>query len=370
MYVDDFLGGAQSIESAKSLIEDLIKLFNAGGFELRKWSSNEPHAISHLPDSLKASSIHQSLNPDSSQRILGLEWNLQSDTLRVQVTKEISVNTKRELLSVIAKIFDPLGILAPSTLLLKTLLQEVWKTKLSWDDPLPTSIQQKWDKFYSQIHSFNSMFIPRFIHLNSSKCELHGFCDSSTQAYSAVVYLKTIDTSVKVSLVAAKTRIAPVRQCTLPRLELCSALLLSELVQAIQLSLAFPVPVIYLWTDSTITLNWILNPPQKGNQFVLHRANKIRNLTSLSDWHHIPGKHNPADIATRGVYPEQLEHCESWWLGPTWLHQEINPSEIQIATRLATTEDLSPLQTLCYLNQNNQVSDSITKSSIAANYSE
>ena len=116
------------------------------------YESNEPNTISHLPESLKASSINQSLNPDSSQRILGLKWNLKRDTLRVQVSKEISVTSKRELLSVIAQIFDPLGILVPLTLLLKILLQEVWQTKLTWGVPLPISIQQKWDKFYSQIY--------------------------------------------------------------------------------------------------------------------------------------------------------------------------------------------------------------------------
>ena len=112
MYLDNFLGSATSIESAKSLIEDLIMLFNAFGFKLRKLSSNETNAISHLPESLKASSNHQSLNPDSSQRILGLEWNPKSDTLRVQVNEEISVKTNRDLLSVITQFFNPLGILA------------------------------------------------------------------------------------------------------------------------------------------------------------------------------------------------------------------------------------------------------------------
>ena len=108
------------------------------------------------------------------------------------------------------------------------------------------------------------------------------------------------------SLVAAKMRKAPVCQCTLPKLELCSALLMAELIKTIQLSLSWPVPVIHLWINSTITLNWILNPPQKGSQFVPHRANKIRSLKSLLDWHHIPGKHNSADIATRGVQLEIL----------------------------------------------------------------
>ena len=119
---------------------------------------------------------------------------------------------------------------------------------------------------------------------------------------------------------AGKTRIVPVHQCTLHKQELGSELLLSEMVEEIKFSLSCAVLLIYLWTDSTIMLSWILNPPQKGNQFVLHRVYGIRTLTSLSDWHHLPGKHIPANTATRGVYPEQLEHCESLWLSPIWLY--------------------------------------------------
>ena len=124
--------------------------------------------------------------------------------------------------------------LAPSTVLLKFLLEHVRKTRLSWNVPLPISIQEKWYKVLSQINSFNSMFIPQVINLNIFKTELHVFCYSSTQVYFAAVYLKSIDnTTIKKSLAIAKTRIGLARKCTLSRLELGLALLLSELIKAI-----------------------------------------------------------------------------------------------------------------------------------------
>ncbi|GFX73858.1 uncharacterized protein TNCV_396691 [Trichonephila clavipes] len=129
---------------------------------------------------------------ESKQRVLGLIWNLKTDSIQVKVVHEEIVKTKRQLLSVIAQIFDPLGLFSPSVITLKIMLQELWKSKALWDDPIPSSILENWNKFTKESKYLNSISIPRFMGIDqNSDIILHGFCDASTKAYAAVVYLKS-----------------------------------------------------------------------------------------------------------------------------------------------------------------------------------
>ncbi|UYV77301.1 hypothetical protein LAZ67_15000420 [Cordylochernes scorpioides] len=149
----------------------------------------------------------------------------------------------------------------------------------------------------------------------SRNIQLHGFCDASSVAYSAVCYLKseTIEGQVRISLIAAKTRVAPCKPCTLPRLELCAALLLSRLYRSIVESIKLPLDEVHLWTDSQIALCWIKSDPNRWKKFISHRVMKIQQLTELKYWGHVSGKDNPADCASRGLKPAALIKHELWW---------------------------------------------------------
>ncbi|GFX92958.1 integrase catalytic domain-containing protein [Trichonephila clavipes] len=262
IYIDDLLSGADTEVEAKSIIIEIQNLLKSGGFILRKWSSSHPKVLQDLDTSLLASKpIHSLGDEESKQRVLGLIWNLKTDSIQVKVVHEEIVKTKRQLLSVIAQIFDPLGLFSPSVITLKIMLQELWKSKAFWDDPIPSSILENWNKFTKESKYLNSISIPRFMGIDqNSDIILHGFCDAFSKAYAAVVYLKS---KQEIHLVSAKTRVAPIKQLTIPRLELCGALLLAELISVIQKALRTKPAECFLWTDSTIVLSWLMKPPLK-----------------------------------------------------------------------------------------------------------
>lgn len=150
--------------------------------------------------------------------------------------------------------------------------------------------------------------------------ELHGFSDASSRAYAGVVYLRSLyeDGRVDVRLVASKARVAPLKRQTIPRLELLGALILSRLVTNLKLTKNNVKTV--CWTDSMTILYWIRNE-RPSKQYVQHRVDEIRNLTSRNDWRHCPGKQNPADLPSRGVSAKELSIDSTWWNGPDLLYR-------------------------------------------------
>lgn len=257
-------------------------------------------------------------------KTLGILWNSNYDYLHYntgnfKVQKHI---TKRTILSLSAQIFDPLGLLAPITIVAKLIIQQLWQLKLSWDESLPLDISQKWLKLLDQLNILTSFRIPRCIKAtNAVVLEMHGFCDASEIAYGACIYVKSIDTygNSQVSLFCAKSRVAPLKNISLPRLELCGALLLSQLAKRVSQSTNINFNKIFLWSDSTITLSWIKSPPNKWKTFVANRVAEIQYLSDPEDWYHVSTHDNPADLISRGVEPNQLFRKTLWWNGPSWL---------------------------------------------------
>ncbi|XP_071044575.1 uncharacterized protein [Parasteatoda tepidariorum] len=151
---------------------------------------------------------------------------------------------------------------------------------------------------------------------------LHVFCDASKLAYGTCVFVRvesTNEPSVKVNLVQAKSRVAPLKPLTVPRLELLACCIGSRLLANIIKDLNLNNIDIYCWTDSTTVLSWIKRELNWGI-FVQNRVKEIRSLTSHTMWRHIPGSFNPADLASRGCSAEQLIE-RRWWEGPNWLYE-------------------------------------------------
>jgi len=244
---------------------------------------------------------------NSTTKVLGLVWNKTKDTLSCEVPDmQVSDDvTKRTILSCMSKVFDPLGFLCPAVLPLKILLQSVWLAKSGWDDRLPEEVMAKFRKWITEMPYLRNISVGRdtFGGCNpeQSLVELHTFCDASQDAYAAVVYLRAVDQDgdVSVQMVMAKSRLAPLKRPTIPRMELLACVIGARLSNFVTDAVnSFQIPS-FLWSDSTTALSWIKGNDEWGT-FVRNRVKEICSLTKPEDWRHVPGASNPADLPSIG----------------------------------------------------------------------
>lgn len=323
-YVDDLLTGTDSAETAITCYQNLKSLLSLGQFELRKWKSNDKSISDAFTESDRLDHLVALDKTNSPTKTLGLLWDSQSDTLRysVQLPPKQKV-TKRSILSTISQIFDPLGLIGPVIVLAKLIMQQLWQLKIDWDDSVPTNIFLLWVKFQSNLSRINYINIDRRVifHNNYKSIQLHAFCDASESAYGCSVYIRTTDqcNNHNTMLLCAKSRVAPLKSISLPRLELCGALLLVQLVSKVLKSLNVKFDQQFYWSDSTIVLAWINTEPSQLKTFVANRISEIQQSTKSSNWKHVRTEHNPADIISRGATPDDLAKSKLWWFGPQFL---------------------------------------------------
>ncbi|XP_072403251.1 uncharacterized protein [Diabrotica undecimpunctata] len=244
----------------------------------------------------------------------------------------------------VGQIFDPLGLLAPCIIKTKIILQKLWLERLSWDESVPQPLHGEWLKFKSEIPKLNSLIIPRHVTLpNVRSIELHGFSDASERAYGACIYVRSITRTnqVSVRLLCAKSKVSPLKTITIPKLELCAAVVLSKLCTIVKDALNNTTfERVTLWTDSTIVLGWLKTEPHRLKTFTSNRVAEVQTLTSSCDWRHVSSKDNPADLVSRGISPYELEVSNLWWSGPSWL----NKSECDWPQEVKCPENLPELK--------------------------
>lgn len=341
MYMDDLMHGAHNMAAAKQIKMEMTNLLKSGGLNLRKWRSNLPELTDDPIDPQKEE-FH--FRQPESTKALGLRWNPKDDIFifhPIQITSE-SIPTKRQFLSEISKIFDPLGWLSPVTIKLKIIFQETWKKELGWDEPVPQDISLEWNNIKIDLPNISQFKIPRWIQTHENDIiELHGFCDASTKAYACVVYCKIQrNDTTHVTLVAGKSKVVPLKKSqSIPRLELSGALLLSKLMAKIISSLPDFRVLVHGWVDSMAVLGWINGDPERWKPFVANRVKMICEIIPKDRWRYVKSKENPADCASRSLTACHLADHSLWWQGPTWLphyNHENNPENISYTT----TEDL------------------------------
>lgn len=308
-YVDDFFFGADTLEEVSRTRDDMIELLKRGGFHIRKWASNHRHALDNLEQ--KDLDLADSGMFNGTRKALGISWNAIADEFLYSV-HSISVDakiTKRIIVSEISKVFDPLGLLGPVMLALKILIQDCWKLKLGWDETVPQEIHFKWQSIAKQLPLIRELRVPRLLLIPEYvEAQIHGFCDASQVGYGACLYVRTTTASglVRVRLACAKSRVSPVKQLTIPRLELCGAVLLTRLFDETRDAFKFPIRRVVFWSDSQIVLYWLRKQPQALKVFEANRVAEVQRSTGNNTWRHVPGVLNPADALSRGQTPSEF----------------------------------------------------------------
>lgn len=319
-YVDDLITGSNSQNTLIHNVQNLIKILGQAGFSFDKFACNNKTILNKLQEMGHETKSEASLALLTTANTLGIKWNIDSDSFSFNFkVPEYKFLTKRLLLSALAKIYDPLGILSPFLILLKFILQDAWKLKLSWDSRLPDEHQNIWNDLIKNFSLLATFKIPRLVlNINAKFYEIHGFADASIRGYGACIYLLSFfdNQSFESHLLFAKSKVSPTHFISIPKLELCSAHLLASSYQFF--SSIFPIKIknVYFYSDSQIALSWIKSEKLQYKTFVANRVADINSFVPNARWRYINTGLNPADIASRGLTMSKLISSDLWLHGP------------------------------------------------------
>ena len=346
-YVDDCLKSVPPETKAIGLVNELHSLLSKGGFRLTKWISNSRKVIDSIPLSERAGSVKDLLLDQLPiERALGVRWDVESDTFGFKISVKDSPATRRGILSVVSSVYDPLGFAAPFTLLAKALLQDLCRKNLGWDDPISDEDHTRWRNWLSELPKLEDLKVNRCFkptHFGEvASSQLHHFADASQYAYGAVTYLRLTNSKgdVYCSFVIGKSRLSPLKQLTIPRLELSAAVVATRLDRMVTKEIGIPVDQSIFWTDSTCVLGYIANEDKRFHTFVANRVAAIHEVTSPPQWKHIGTKQNPADDASRGLTAEALLKNKRWIQGPDflWKSEGAWPSQQCVVSMVAEND--------------------------------
>ena len=327
-YVDDGLKSVPSSSDAVALIDSTRALCKKGGFRLHTIISNSQAVIDAIPREERAKCI-KNLVLDRDvlpiERALGIQWCVESDTIQFKIELSDRPLTRRGVLASVSSVFDPLGILSPFVLLGKKILQQLCREAKEWDERIPEHLIVEWERWRRDVCHLAKIKVPRCYKPDGfgqvKVAKLHSFSDASEEGYGQCSYLRLIDDSGRIhcSLMMAKSRVAPLKQITVPRLELTAALVNAKVGTSLRRELDYDqIDEIY-WTDSRVVLGYIFNNARRFHTFVSNRVQQIRDLTSVDQWRYIATKLNPADAASRGLDAQRLLEKKEWWFGPDFL---------------------------------------------------
>ncbi|XP_062556742.1 uncharacterized protein LOC134221567 [Armigeres subalbatus] len=335
-YVDDMLASVETEDEAIKLALDVRYVHAQAGYEMRNWLSNSPIVLKALGVD---STGEMSLNITSevaTEKILGMWWCTTTDTFTYKLSPKhdrmllagMRKPTKREMLRTLMAIFDPLGLISNLLILLKILLQEIWRSGISWDEEIPDTLNDKWEHWLLILPQVQSIRIPRCYRTttslgDSTKVQLHTFVDASEYGYAAAVYLRFEENGyVECSIVSAKAKVAPLRFISISSLELQAAVIGARLAEAIVHSLSFNIEERIYWTDSRDVLCWIRSDHRRYSQFVAFRVSELLETTTVSSWRWVGTKDNVADDATKWNRKPDLESNSRWIRGPDFLWKD------------------------------------------------
>ncbi|XP_065075283.1 uncharacterized protein LOC135699027 [Ochlerotatus camptorhynchus] len=333
-YVDDMLISVASEKEAIQTAKDVRHVHAQGGFEIRNWISNSRRVTLALQEeNTKEKSLDLS-SELSTEKVLGMWWNTTTDSFTYKVgwnrydgalLKGGRRPTKREVLRVLMTIFDPLGLIAHFLAYLKVLLQDIWRSGISWDEEIDSDAFASWLTWLKVLPKVENVQIARcycssYPFTEADEVQLHTFVDAGKNAMAAVSFLRFVrDGKIHCSLVTSKARVAPLKLTSIPRLELQAAVIDTRLARTVIETLSMRITEKFYWSDSQDVLCWINSDHRRYSQFVGFRVTEILEVTEAHEWRYVPSRLNVADDATKwNVHPD-LSIASRWFNGPDFL---------------------------------------------------
>ncbi|KAK3700060.1 hypothetical protein QZH41_004360 [Actinostola sp. cb2023] len=345
MYVDDLMRSTDTTEKAITLVSQLRELLARGGFHLTKWYSNDRQVLATIPECERAKSVVSlDLERLPTESALGLKWNIEDDKFVWEVLDKVmnlvkrKPRTRRGILSVSYSLFDPLGFIAPYIMKAKLILQMLSRKGIGWDDPLAEEDSVQWSRWLEDISKLEEIKIERCFKPKGfgkiKLVELHIFSDASRVGYAAVAFLRLVDDRSRIhcAFIMGKARLAPLREISIPRLELTAAVISVKLSKAIREQLDWTVQRVYYWTDSSSVLKCINNTTKRFHTFESNRLTLIHDGSIPSEWRYVNREDNPADDGSKGLKLDNAIKDDRWLKGPRFLWEDENcwPKMIEI----------------------------------------
>ncbi|XP_036319769.1 uncharacterized protein LOC118734157 [Rhagoletis pomonella] len=367
-YVDDLVASFDVAHEAITVCQQIVNINLEAGFELRDFisnCSNVERALNKTPPTMRE--IINMERSETAEKVLGMYWNTKEDVFEFHtkfhrvpqsVLSSERAPTKRELLSIVMAVFDPFGLLANLLISSKIMVQETWRQGINWDEALSADLTAKWIPWWKEFQRIRNFQIPRCYSANiscSSNIELHIFVDASQVAFAAVGYFRVVHNGVvDVTFVMAKTRTAPNRLMSIPRLELQAAVLGTRLSKMLVSYHDFNISRILFWSDSQTVLQWIYSSERKYKAFVGHRIAEIISVTVPEQWRWVPTNSNPADAATRPSNPPRFNTDDRWINGPEFLkYNELHWPATIVERPAVMLEEVQPSRLLyCQASKN------------------
>ncbi|XP_065094629.1 uncharacterized protein LOC135715158 [Ochlerotatus camptorhynchus] len=354
-YVDDMLSSVESEAEAVKLAQNVRYIHAEGGFEIRGWLSNSKKVVDSMGEQRAPEKDLNKTGELVTEKVLGMWWNTINDTLTFKIPNRCKqellsgeqVPTKREVLRILMSVYDPLGLLANVLMYLKVLLQEIWRSNIGWDEPIPDQQLEKWRTWLSVLNKVNTVSVPRcYRTMTTSSSEfneiqLHVFVDASENGYAAVAFFRfEVDSTVECAFVEAKTRVAPLKYVSIPRLELQAAVIGTRLAKSIGETHRIGIRKRFFWTDSRDVLCWLRSDHRRYSKFVGARVGEILESTEQAEWLWVPTKQNVADDGTKWQRTPDLSPSSHWFKGPAFLWEQRSAWPVQPANHGETTSEM------------------------------
>ncbi len=374
-YIDDMLDCTDTMDEAIDLLTDVKFIHKQASFEFGKMTSNSVEILQALGEDDNQQIKNLNLSPEiTTERVLGMFWNTSSDmftySLKYAKIDEMVMSgdrnpTKREVLRALMSIFDPLGLIAHVLIYAKILLQKIWRKGIDWDEPISGSLQDDWLVWIRLLPEVERLEIPRLYSPSLSpqrpqSIQMHTFVDAGIEACAALTYFRFEgEFGVDCVLAGAKTKVAPNKPLTVPRLELQAAVLGSRLANNIGQSQRFKIDKKYFWSDSQTVLSWIMSDTRKYNQFVAFRVGEILDNSTEEEWNWVSTVDNVADEATKSSNKPDISSSSRWFKSSSFLYQpEDQWNKIGDKNRYKTDEELRPKYLLAqFVNKCDNVID-------------